>query len=448
MEFSAFHFDDSILQALDAMGYRETTPVQAQAIPIIQAGQDLIACAQTGTGKTAAFVLPIIDRLLKMPERKGISVLIIASTRELVLQIDQQIDGLAYFTRVSSKAVYGGNDGKEWDLQRDALDAGADIIVAVPGRLISFLMRNTEQFRALKILVLDEADQMLDMGFLPQIQKIIDELPRERQTLLFSATMPLQVRKLAEKIMHNPQAVDIAISKPAEGIQQFQFQLQHAAKPKFLNELAKQHPEFQSIIVFVKRKSDVRTIVHGLQRGGISTCGISADLEQAQREEALRDFKAHKVTAIVATDILSRGIDIEEVSLVVNYDVPADPEAYVHRIGRTGRASATGIALTLVSQEEGYLLHRIEKFLEKPVPLLQEEWAAEFATPLTADDMTKGKAKRTGHRKATPREREQPKHVASGAPQQAEAQARKPRRKFVPHRKPKGEKPKTESGER
>ena len=447
MEFSAFHFDETILQALEAMGYQETTPVQAQAIPIIQAGQDLIACAQTGTGKTAAFVLPIIDRLLKMPERKGISVLIIASTRELVLQIDQQIDGLAYFTRVSSKAVYGGNDGKEWDLQRDALDAGADIIVAVPGRLISFLGRNVEQFRELKILVLDEADQMLDMGFLPQIQKIIDELPRERQTLLFSATMPQQVRRLAEKILHNPQAVDIAISKPAESIQQFQFQLQHEAKPKFLNELVKRHPEFQSIIIFVKRKSDVRTIVRGLLRGGINTCGISADLEQAQREEALRDFKAHKVTAIVATDILSRGIDIEEVSLVVNYDVPVDPEAYVHRIGRTGRASATGIALTLVSQEDGYLLRRIEKFLDKSVPLLQEEWAQEYLTPLAPEDMTKRKSKRTPRRNTAPRAVGQQQKQGEGQKRQATAKNQKSGRKFPPRRKPKTEKVQTEPSE-
>ncbi len=447
MEFSAFHFDDTILQALDTMGYKETTPVQEKAIPIIQAGKDLIACAQTGTGKTAAFVLPIIDRLIKMPHREGISVLIIASTRELVMQIDQQIDGLGYFTSVSSKAVYGGNDGKEWDMQRDALDTGADIIVAVPGRLISFLQRDASLFRSLKILVLDEADQMLDMGFLPQIRKIIDALPKERQTLLFSATMPLQVRQLAEKILREPQSVDIAISKPAEAITQFQFQLQHAAKSGFLNALVKAHPEFQSIIVFVKRKSDVRVIVHGLQRGGINTCGISADLEQAKREEALRDFKAHKVTAIVATDILARGIDIEEVNLVVNYDVPADPEAYVHRIGRTGRASATGTALMLVSQEEGYLLRRIERFLEKPVSLFQEEWTENYATPLTEADLSKSKTKRSARRKGGARRSAEAGAPAKQHPSSNEASPKnKSRRPFV-RRKPRTEKPKTSQGE-
>ena len=382
MEFEAFGFDERVLEGLSSMGYKKATPIQEQAIPIILQGRDLIGCAQTGTGKTAAFVLPIVDRLARQSDSNATTVLILAPTRELVVQIDQQIEGFAYFVPVTSKAIYGGNDGQQWGLQRGAVDAGADILVATPGRLIQFLQLDIAKLDTIQTLVLDEADRMLDMGFLPAIQQIIEQLPKVRQTLFFSATMPEQVRKLANSILQNPLSVDIAVSKPAEGIAQWQFQLQRPAKPGFLAAYLQHHPEHQSSIVFVKRKNDVRIIVHGLNRAGIKACGISADLEQETREQSLQDFKARTVSVLVATDILARGIDIEEVNLVVNFDVPASPESYVHRIGRTARANSTGVALMLVSADELYLLRRIEKFLGSHLPLLQEEWSADYATEL------------------------------------------------------------------
>ena len=284
MEFEAFGFDERVLEGLSSMGYKEATPIQEQAIPIILQGRDLIGCAQTGTGKTAAFVLPIVDRLVRRQCASDVTtVLILAPTRELVVQIDQQIEGFAYFVPVTSKAIYGGNDGQQWGLQRGAVDAGADILVATPGRLIQFLQLDIAKLDTIQTLVLDEADRMLDMGFLPAIQQIIEQLPKVRQTLLFSATMPEQVRKLAKSILQNPLSVDIAVSKPAEGIAQWQFQLQRPAKTGFLVAYLQHHPEYQSSIVFVKRKNDVRTIVHGLNRMGIKACGISADLEQERR---------------------------------------------------------------------------------------------------------------------------------------------------------------------
>lgn len=383
MEFEAFGFDERVLEGLSSMGYKEATPIQEQAIPIILQGRDLIGCAQTGTGKTAAFVLPIVDRLVRRQCASDVTtVLILAPTRELVVQIDQQIEGFAYFVPVTSKAIYGGNDGQQWGLQRGAVDAGADILVATPGRLIQFLQLDIAKLDTIQTLVLDEADRMLDMGFLPAIQQIIEQLPKVRQTLFFSATMPEQVRKLAKSILQNPFSVDIAVSKPAEGIAQWQFQLQRPAKTGFLVAYLQHHPEYQSSIVFVKRKNDVRTIVHGLNRMGIKAYGISADLEQETREQSLQDFKARTVSVLVATDILARGIDIEEVNLVINFDVPASPESYVHRIGRTARANSTGVALMLVSADELYLLRRIEKFLGLHLPLLQEEWSADYATEL------------------------------------------------------------------
>ena len=405
MEFEAFGFDERVLEGLSAMGYKEATPIQEQAIPIIQQGRDLIGCAQTGTGKTAAFVLPIIDRLAKQSDTNTTSVLIIAPTRELVVQIDQQIEGFAYFVPVTSRAIYGGNDGQQWGLQRGALDSGADILVATPGRLIQFLQLNIAKLDSIKTLVLDEADRMLDMGFLPAIQQIIAALPKARQTLFFSATMPEQVRKLAKSILQAPFSVDIAVSKPAEGITQWQFQLQRPAKPAFLAAYLKQHPEHQRSIVFVKRKSDVRIVVHSLNRAGVTACGISADLEQETREQSLQDFKAGKVATLVATDILARGIDIDEVNLVVNYDVPASPESYVHRIGRTARAAATGVALMLVSADELYLLRRIERFLGAPVQILQEDWAAAYATELKEEKRAHSSRAKHLPSKRTPKRR-------------------------------------------
>ncbi len=390
MDFEALGLDERVLEGLASMGYKEATPIQEQAIPIILQGHDLLGCAQTGTGKTAAFLLPILNKLAKAEkESTRTSVLIIAPTRELVLQIDQQIEGFAYFLPVTSRAIYGGGDGSDWVLQRGALDAGADILVAAPGRLLYFMQLKHTDFSSIDTLVLDEADRMLDMGFLPVIQQIIAELPKVRQTLFFSATMPPQVRTLAKQILRDPRSVDIAVSKPAEGIIHWCFTLQKDAKLGFILEYFRHHTEFQSAILFVRKKEDVRTLVRRFNRAGIGACGISSDLEQAEREKSLQDFKARTVTVLIATDILSRGIDIEEVNIVVNYDVPRTPEDYVHRVGRTARANATGVALTLVAADELYSLRRIERLLEKPLDLLQEEWTVPFITHFTDEEKSR-----------------------------------------------------------
>jgi DEAD/DEAH box helicase domain protein len=379
MEFKALGFDERVLEGLSSMGYEAATPIQEQAIPIIQQGRDLIGCAQTGTGKTAAFVLPIIDKLLRTPvATRGSSVLILAPTHELVQQIDQQIDGLGYFTAISSKTIYGGKDADQWSTQRNALNQGADIIVANPGRLLQFITLEIARLENIHTLVLDEADVMLDMGFLPDIQAIIAKLPVQRQTLLFSATMPEAVRKLANAILVEPLTVEIATSKPAEKVEQLQFPVEKEKKTPFLVQYLQKHPEHKSTIVFVRRKNNVQSLVRSLNRAKISACGVSANFTQEEREKALQDFKARNLSVLVATDILARGIDIEDVNLVVNYDAPTTVEAYVHRVGRTARASARGMALLLIAPEEGHLLHRIERHIEKNLTLLAEDWTENF----------------------------------------------------------------------
>lgn len=345
------------------MNYQQATPIQEQAIPHIISGKDLLACAQTGTGKTAAYLIPILDKVAhEANEHTG--ALILVPTRELAVQIDQQIQGLGYFVGATSIAVYGGNKGPEWDQQKKALTQGADIIIATPGRLIAHLQLGYVHFRDLRHLVLDEADRMLDMGFLSDILKIMSYLPTERQTLMFSATMPPKIGDLAKRILKDPEEIRLAVSRPADRIDQQFYLAKDEQKLPLLMHLLK-GVENISMVLFTSRKSNVEPIVRALRKLGLSAQGISSDSEQGEREIVLRDFKNRQFPILVATDVLSRGIDIDNLSHVVNYDVPRDPEDYVHRIGRTARAESKGTAMTLINEQDQKYVLKIERLFEK-----------------------------------------------------------------------------------
>lgn len=367
--FADFNLAPSIMEGLDAMGFHEPTPVQVQAIPAILAGKDLIASAQTGTGKTAAYVLPILHKISQEDTHGGFNTLIISPTRELAMQIDQQIVGFGYFSGVSSLAVYGGGSGSEFEKEKQAFKSGANIVVATPGKLIQHLNMGYVNTKNLKHLILDEADRMLDMGFHDDIMKIISHLPKVRQTLLFSATMPPKIRQLAGKLLNDPMEISIAISKTAEGVRQRAYSVfENLKEPLLEHILLEEKPD--SVIVFSSRKTSVRLVEKGLRSKGIKARGISSDLEQPEREEVLRQFKHGNFSVLVATDIMSRGIDIADLDMVINYDVPHDGEDYVHRVGRTARAKATGEAITLVTPKEQRNFYKIEKLtgleVEKP----------------------------------------------------------------------------------
>jgi len=370
VKFTEFNLNAQLIEGLDSMGFENATPIQEQAIPVILSGKDLIACAQTGTGKTAAFLLPILSKLAAHPS-SHVDTLIISPTRELALQIDRSLEGLAYFTGVSSIAIYGGNDGSSFEREKTALTTGANIIIATPGRLMSHLNMGYVKFDKLKHLILDEADRMLDMGFNEDIMRIIKHIPVKRQTLLFSATMPPRIRTLANKILVNPQQVNIAISKPAEGIVQAAYMVYDKQKNALIVDLLK-GKNLQSVLVFSSTKSKVKELERDLHKLRLSVKAIHSDLEQKEREEVLRDFTARRIQVLVATDILARGIDIEGIDLVINYDVPNDAEDYVHRIGRTARAQSTGVAITFITEKDQRNFKRIEGFLGKEI----------FKTPL------------------------------------------------------------------
>lgn len=366
MTFKDFNFNQLLQDGLDTMGYKEPTPIQKQAIPIILEGKDLIACAQTGTGKTASYLLPILNKINE-ENTVGINTLILAPTRELAQQIDQQIEGLAYFTGNSSIAVYGGGDGFNYEQQRRSLNDGVDIIVATPGRLIAHLTSGTIKLKGLKHLILDEADRMMDMGFYDDIVRIISYLPEKRQNLLFSATMPHKIRELTKKILHQPAEVNIEVSKPSVGILQQAYLTFDEQKPKLLRIILKQK-EYKSVIVFASRKEIVKKLASSLERSGIEVEAFHSDLDQAQREKILMAFRGKQLQVIIGTDVLSRGIDVAGISLVINYDVPPDPEDYIHRIGRTARAETTGTAITFINQKDQRKFARIEKMIEREVP--------------------------------------------------------------------------------
>lgn len=365
MKFEEFKLNEHLLEGLSYMGFNEATPIQEQAIPVIIEGKDLIASAQTGTGKTAAFILPILHKLTDHHDK--LNTLIIVPTRELAVQIDQQIEGFSYFTHVTSLPVYGGGEGQNWETQKKALTKGAEIIVATPGKLISHLNMGYVKFDHLQHLILDEADRMLDMGFHDDIQKIITYLPKVRQTLMFSATMPPKIRELARKVLKDPVEINIAMSKPAEGVLQAMCLTYENQKTPLINSMISNKPEVRSILIFTSTKKKVSEIVRGLKSKDYQVEGISSDLEQNEREEVLLRFRSKKTRVLVATDVLSRGIDIKDINFVINYDVPGDAEDYVHRVGRTARADTKGIALTLVNEDDMYKFDRIEKLIERKV---------------------------------------------------------------------------------
>ncbi len=356
------------MEGIEASGYEEATPVQQQVIPHILEGKDIIASAQTGTGKTAAFLLPLIHKIITSThDQHTINALVIVPTRELAIQIAQHLEGLSYFTNISSIAVYGGGDGNAFIQEKKALSMGADIVVCTPGKMMAHIKMGYVKFEGLKYLVLDEADRMLDMGFYDDIMFIINHLPPQRQNLLFSATMPHKIREMARKILHNPEEVNISISKPPEKIIQQAFMVYDTQKIPLVLFLLKER-DFKSVLIFCSSKLSVKQLTRELKRNKLNADEIHSDLDQDKREEVLISFKSGRLPVLVATDILSRGIDIDNIDLVINYDVPHDGEDYVHRIGRTARAAADGTAYTLVSVKEQRKFMSIEKLLGKPVP--------------------------------------------------------------------------------
>ena len=387
MQFSELNLEDSVLDALDAMNFRECTPVQEHTIPVILEGKDLIGVAQTGTGKTAAYLLPVLNQLSKgnYPE-DAINCIIMAPTRELAMQIDQQMEGFSYFMPASSVAVYGGNDGIRFEQEKKGLTLGADVVIATPGRLISHLSLGYVDLSKVSFFILDEADRILDMGFAEDIMQIVKYLPKERQTIMFSATMPTKIQQLAKTILTNPVEVKLAVSKPAEKIIQAAYICYEAQKLGIIESLFKeQQPE--RVIIFASSKIKVKEVTKALKRLKLNVGEMHSDLDQSQREAIMHEFRNGRINMLVATDIVARGIDIDDIRLVINYDVPHDSEDYVHRIGRTARANNDGCAITFVSETEQNKFKQIENFLEKEIykiPVPEELGEAPAYNPRSA----------------------------------------------------------------
>ena len=367
MRFEDLDLSDDLLDALYDMRFDQCTPIQEQAIPLALEGRDLIAVAQTGTGKTAAYLLPVIDMITYggYPQ-DAINCIVMAPTRELAQQIDRQMEGFAYYMPVSSIAVYGGGTGEEFGRQQHGLKTGADVVIATPGRLLAHLAGGAVDLSKVSFFILDEADRMLDMGFYVDIMQIVKHLPTERQTLMFSATMPPKIKKLAKDILRNPAEVKIAVSRPAEKIEQSAYMCGEGQKTALLEHLLR-NVRSQRVIVFAASKLKVKDLARTLRRHGLKVGEMHSDLEQQQRDDVMLGFKAGRIDVLVATDIVQRGIDIEDISMVVNYDVPRCAEDYVHRVGRTARANAGGMAVTLVSDRDGVKFRQIERFLKKEI---------------------------------------------------------------------------------
>ena len=373
MYFEELPLADEVLDALWDMHFDECTPVQEHTIPVILEGRDVISCAQTGTGKTAAFILPLLTNLLyDNHDPNKLNAIIMAPTRELAQQIDQQMEGFGFYVPFSSVAIYGGNDGGAWGTQSTGLQKGADIVIATPGRLLSLMNIYNIDFSGVKYFILDEADRMLDMGFYDDIMAVVNRLPKDRQTIMFSATMPANIRKMAKAIMNNPAEVQIAVSRPPESIRQMAVDIFEAQKTAFIVQKfsSSGDQELKKVIVFVGKKQRVKELTRALRANHIDARAMHSDLEQKERDEVMLDFRNNKVDVLVATDIVSRGIDVDDIPLVINYDVPRDAEDYVHRIGRTARAENKGEALTLVSPEDKHFFNKIERFLQKSIERL------------------------------------------------------------------------------
>ncbi|MGB0525205.1 MAG: DEAD/DEAH box helicase [Flammeovirgaceae bacterium] len=395
MKFEELGLSDNLMEGLHTMGFEEATPIQQEAIPCILEGRDLIACAQTGTGKTAAYLLPILNKLAGKTST-SIDTLIIAPTRELAIQIDQQVQGFSYFTASTSAPVYGGGDAESFGREKTALTKGADIIIGTPGKLISHLNLGYAKLDQLKHLILDEADRMLDMGFFEDIMRIVSFLPKDRQTLLFSATMPPKIRDLAKKTLKDPNEISIAISETAEGVVQAAFSLHNDQKIPLIQYLFKDD-DIPKAIIFASTKTKVKEIARTLRKKKLKVEEIHSDLDQSARLEALNLFRAEKINILVATDIISRGIDIKDIDLVINYDVPGDGEDYVHRVGRTARAASSGEAITFINPRDQSKFHKIEELIKKDIRKIPMELFGFEAGPEYKPNT--GKKKRTYKRR-------------------------------------------------
>ncbi|CAN5512267.1 DEAD/DEAH box helicase [soil metagenome] len=388
MSFNEFNFEPRLLEGLLSMGFEKPTPIQEQAIPVILRGEDIIACAQTGTGKTAAYLLPVLNKIIQQGH-EDLDTLIIVPTRELAIQIDEALQGFTYFTPVSTIAVYGGTGGESFEQEKKALTLGPSIVVATPGRLIAHLNQGYVRISSLRHLILDEADRMLDMGFISDLMKIASYLPANRQTLLFSATMPPKIRELAKTILKHPTQINISVSKPAEGVLQGAYSVNEEQKSGLLQSLL-EGKSMKSILIFSSTKEKVKELEKIMLKMKFNVAAIHSDFEQNQRNDVMRQFRNGNLQILVATDIVSRGIDIDSIGLVINYDVPGDAEDYIHRVGRTARAEATGIALTFISPGEQYKFKKIEDLIgdeikKLPLPAFLGEG------PAYAPEKNKGK---------------------------------------------------------
>ena len=403
MDFYDLDLNDDVLDALDAMNFTTCTPIQEHTIPPLLEGRDLIGVAQTGTGKTAAYLLPILSLLSDggYPD-DAINCIIMSPTRELAQQIDQAMEGFSYYVPVSSVAVYGGNDGIRYEQERRGLALGADVIIATPGRLISHIALGNVDLSRTSFFILDEADRMLDMGFYDDIMQIAKQLPENRQTIMFSATMPDKIQKLASSILRDPVEVRIAVNKPAEKIVQTAYICYETQKLGIIKSLFKEtKPE--RVIIFSSKKTKVKEIAAAFKRMKLNVGEMHSDLDQAQRDIVMREFKSGRIDILVATDIVSRGIDIDDIRLVINYDAPHDCEDYVHRIGRTARAGAEGCAITFVALEDQTRFAAIEEFIGREVhklPLPEGLGEAPSYNPKKASSQKRGHNK-GGHSKSS-----------------------------------------------
>lgn len=362
MQFEDLDLTDDVLDALYDMHFDQCTPIQEKAIPAALSGRDLIAVAQTGTGKTAAFLLPVINELGKREASDKIKCVVMTPTRELALQIDGQMQGFSYFLPISSLPIYGGTDGAGYARQQHGLKMGAEVVIATPGRLLAHLSMGYVDLSAVEFFILDEADRMLDMGFYDDIMQIAKCLPETRQTLMFSATMPPKIQKMAKKLLNNPVEVKIAVSKPTDKVHQMVYMCGERRKETLLCHLF-DTINSKRVIVFASSKLKVKELARSLRKKSQAVGEMHSDLEQNAREEVMRNFRAGNIDILVATDIVARGIDIDDITMVVNYDVPHDAEDYVHRIGRTARAGEEGVAVTLVGERERRKFKYIEDFL-------------------------------------------------------------------------------------
>ncbi|MFC2334078.1 MAG: DEAD/DEAH box helicase [Prevotella sp.] len=405
MKFEELDLNDNILDALYDMRFEDCTPIQENCIPPILEKRDVLGVAQTGTGKTAAYLLPILSRLADGGFPKdAVNCIIMSPTRELAQQIDQAMQGFSYYLPdVSSVAVYGGNDGNRYNQEMKSMRLGADVIIATPGRLISHMSMGNINLSKVSFFVLDEADRMLDMGFSEDIMKIASGLPESCQTIMFSATMPKDIETMAQKLLKNPVEIKLAVSKPAEKINQSAYICYETQKLKIIDDIFKAG-DLKRVIIFSGSKMKVKQINQALQRLKINCGEMHSDLDQAQRDKMMYKFKSGQIDVLVATDIVARGIDIDDIAMVINYDVPHDAEDYVHRIGRTARADRDGVAITFVNEDDMYAFHQIEKFLEREItknPLPEECGDGPEYTTSKRPGRTSAKSRRRNDRNQT-----------------------------------------------